>query len=71
MDDQNAESMPSNVRRAWPVFTCEICGKRATRWIDAQQGFDPGNERWVPRCNECHNVPVNRGKRMLQMIHFY
>jgi hypothetical protein len=47
MKDENMGRLDEDALRAGPVFTCQVCGKRATNWRDVSEGLAPGSDKWV------------------------
>jgi hypothetical protein len=70
MKDDNVGWLYEDTIRVRPVFTCQMCGKQATQWIDLQKGLSPGREKWVPSCAKCEDVRMNIANRRLNQTYF-
>jgi hypothetical protein len=70
MKDESVGGAYEDTIRVRPVFTCQICGKRDTHWVDLRKGLAPGREKWVPSCERCQDVLINTGNRRLNRTYF-
>jgi hypothetical protein len=70
MKDDNVGWQYEDTIRVRPVFTCQLCGKRATHWMDLQKGLSPGREKWVPSCERCHSALTNTVNRRSNQTYF-
>jgi len=70
MKDERMGGVSEDTIRVRPVFTCQLCGKRATHWIDLRRGLSPGREKWVPSCERCQDALTNPGDRRFNQTYF-